>query len=77
LTPTKGEFINVESKKTGNIWVKGFAGSGKSVLLIHSLNEYITKIEPNSKVVVLVFTHALKDMFEIGISELKPYYKNK
>ena len=31
--------------------------------------------EPNSQVVVLVFTHALKDMFEIGINELKPYYK--
>jgi hypothetical protein len=74
LDPDQKEFINVESKKTGNIWVKGFAGSGKSVLLIHSLMNTLQK-EPNSKVVVLVFTHALKDMFEIGINELKPYYK--
>ena len=74
LDPVQREFINVESKKSGNIWVKGFAGSGKSVLLIHSLMDTLVK-EPNSQVVVLVFTHALKDMFEIGINELKPYYK--
>jgi superfamily I DNA and RNA helicase len=37
LDPDQKEFVNVESKKSGNIWVKGFAGSGKSVLLIHSL----------------------------------------
>ena len=70
LDPDQQDFINVESKKDGNIWVKGFAGSGKSVLLIHSLMQYL-KEKPNSTVVVLVFTHALKDMFEIGISELK------
>lgn len=74
LDPDQREFINVESQRTGNIWVKGFAGSGKSVLLIHSLMNTLQR-EPNSKVVVLVFTHALKDMFEIGISELKPYYR--
>jgi hypothetical protein len=74
LDPVQREFINIESKKSGNIWVKGFAGSGKSVLLIHSLMDTLVK-EPNSQVVVLAFTHALKDMFEIGINELKPYYK--
>ncbi|MEZ4798194.1 MAG: hypothetical protein R2809_00155 [Flavobacteriales bacterium] len=34
------EFINVESKRNGNIWIKGFAGSGKSVLLVHALRDY-------------------------------------
>jgi len=74
LDPDQREFVNVESKKWGNIWVKGFAGSGKSVLLVHSLMDILQK-EPNSQVIVLVFTHALKDMFEIGINELKPFYK--
>ena len=74
LDPDQKEFVNVLSKKSGNIWVKGFAGSGKSVLLIHSLMNTLQR-EPNSKIVVLVFTHALKDMFEIGISELKPHYR--
>lgn len=74
LDPDQREFINVESKKTGNIWVKGFAGSGKSVLLIHSLMSTLQK-EPNAKVAVVVYTRSLIDMFENGIEELKPYYK--
>lgn len=69
LDPDQREFINVESKKTGNIWVKGFAGSGKSVLLIHSLKNIIQK-EPNSKVAVVVYTHSLIDMFKTGMQEL-------
>lgn len=74
LDPDQREFINVESKKSGNIWVKGFAGSGKSVLLIHSLMSTLQK-EPNAKVAVVVYTRSLIDMFENGIEELKPYYK--
>lgn len=74
LDPEQREFINVESKKTGNIWLKGFAGSGKSVLLIHSLMSTLQK-EPNAKVAVVVYTRSLIDMFENGIEELKPYYK--
>jgi superfamily I DNA/RNA helicase len=69
LDPDQREFINVESKKTGNIWVKGFAGSGKSVLLIHSLKNVIQK-EPNAKVAVVVYTHSLIDMFKTGMQEL-------
>lgn len=69
LDPDQREFVNVESKKSGNIWVKGFAGSGKSVLLIHSLKNIIQK-EPNAKVVVVVYTHSLIDMFKTGMQEL-------
>lgn len=69
LDPDQREFINVESKKSGNIWVKGFAGSGKSVLLIHSLKNIIQK-EPNAKVAVVVYTHSLIDMFKTGMQEL-------
>jgi len=69
LDPDQKEFVNVESKKSGNIWVKGFAGSGKSVLLIHSLKNIIQK-EPNAKVVVVVYTHSLIDMFKTGMHEL-------
>ncbi|GAB3995135.1 3'-5' exonuclease [Spirosoma daeguense] len=74
LDPDQKDFINIESKKTGNIWVKGYAGSGKSVLLVHSLMDTLQK-QPESSVIVLVFTHSLKDMFENGIEELKTYYK--
>jgi superfamily I DNA and RNA helicase len=57
LDPDQREFVNVESKKWGNIWVKGFAGSGKSVLLVHSLMDILQK-EPNSQVIVLVYVIA-------------------
>jgi superfamily I DNA and RNA helicase len=69
LDPDQREFINVESKKSGNIWVKGFAGSGKSVLLIHSLKNVLSK-EPNAKIAVVVYTHSLIDMFKTGMKEL-------
>jgi superfamily I DNA/RNA helicase len=69
LDPDQREFINVESKKSGNIWVKGFAGSGKSVLLIHSLKNILQK-EPNAKIAVVVYTHSLIDMFKTGMKEL-------
>lgn len=69
LDPDQREFINVESKKSGNIWVKGFAGSGKSVLLVHSLKNIIQK-EPNAKVAVVVYTRSLIDMFRTGMQEL-------
>lgn len=70
LDSDQRDFINVESKKTGNIWVKGFAGSGKSVLLIHSLKNIIQK-EPNARVVVVVYTRSLVDMFRTGMQELQ------
>lgn len=69
LDPDQREFVNVESKKSGNIWVKGFAGSGKSVLLIHSLKNIIQK-EPNAKVAVVVYTRSLIDLFRAGMQEL-------
>src|SRR5689334_15260891 len=69
LDPDQKDFINNESKKAGNIWVKGFAGSGKSVLLVHSLKDILKK-EPNARMVILVFTLSLKDMFETGMKEL-------
>lgn len=69
LDPDQREFINVESKKSGNIWIKGFAGSGKSVLLIHSLKNVLQK-EPNAKIAVVVYTHSLIDMFKTGMKEL-------
>ena len=47
-------------------WVKGFAGSGKSVLLVYMV-ERIFLEEPDAKVCVVAYTHALKDMLHNGI----------
>ena len=69
LGPDQREVINDLSKGWQNTWIKGHAGSGKSVLLIHLLRDYLVK-HSNAKVCVVVFTKALVDMLEVGIKEL-------
>lgn len=69
LDPDQRDFINIESRKKGNIWIQGFAGSGKSVLLLHKLREVLEK-EPNVSICIIVFTHSLIAMFEAGMKEL-------
>lgn len=69
LDPEQREFVNVELKKTGNIWIKGFPGSGKTVLLVYALKNTIQK-EPNAKVAIVVYTHSLIDMLKTGMHEI-------
>lgn len=51
------------------IWIKGHAGSGKSVLLLHSLADYLV-LNPSAKVTVVVFTRALVDLLSIGLRQI-------
>lgn len=69
------QFINVESKKNTNYWINGFAGSGKSVLLIHALDDFVTE-NPNSVAGIVVFTHALKHLFLSGLKTLNITNRN-
>lgn len=69
LDPDQQDFIDNEINKSGNIWIKGFAGSGKSVLLVHALKKTLEK-NPNAKVCVVVFTWSLVDLFKTGLHEL-------
>ena len=48
-------------------WIKGFAGSGKTVLLVHLINESLLK-DPEKNICVIVYTHALKDLIQSGLS---------
>lgn len=47
-------------------WVRGFAGSGKSVILIHALGQ-LRAIKPDATACVLAFTHSLVDMLKSGL----------
>lgn len=69
LGPDQREVINELTDNWRNTWIKGHAGSGKSVLLIHLLRDYLAK-NPNDKVCVVVFTNSLVDMLRTGIIEL-------
>lgn len=57
------------------IWIKGHAGSGKSILLLHSLADYLVK-KPTANVCVVVFTRALVDLLETGLNQI-PKLKGK
>jgi hypothetical protein len=50
-----------------NHWVKGFAGTGKTIVLTHVL-ERLAALKPTPKVCFATYTHALKDMVESGLS---------
>lgn len=57
---------NVKVNNTSNYWLKGYAGSGKSVLLIHCLLE-AKELDPDITVIIVLYTHALIDMIKVGI----------
>ncbi|WP_029035870.1 3'-5' exonuclease [Salinimicrobium xinjiangense] len=69
LDDDQKDFVDNEINTRGNIWIKGFAGSGKSVMLIHALRKKMNS-NPEAKVCVVVYTHSLIDMFKTGMAEL-------
>ena len=67
LDPAQKEFVN--GYRSGNTWVLGYAGSGKSILLVHLLKRL--KDNDSSKTFgVVAFTRALGDLFRTGFQEL-------
>lgn len=80
LDPQQREFIYRQDFNRQNIWIKGFPGSGKSVLLAYTL-QIIKRHNRQASVVVVVFTRALVQMFseafnEMGINvEVKTFYE--
>jgi superfamily I DNA/RNA helicase len=67
LDPDQKKIFNSRIDK--NLWIKGFAGSGKSVLLVHKLRK-VLKDNPNAQTCVVVFTWSMIDMFKTGLKEL-------
>ena len=47
-------------------WIKGFAGSGKTVLLMHLMLR-LAEQQPNSSFIFLSYTHAMKDLITNGL----------
>ena len=69
LDPQQREFLDTQNYNSGSIWIKGFPGSGKSVLLAYTLYQ-IKKRTPSASVVVVVFTRALIQMFKEAFAEM-------
>lgn len=58
--------VDIDSK---NVWIKGFPGSGKSVLLAHTIRK-IKSRNKNASILVVVFTHSLIKMFDAAFREM-------
>lgn len=69
LSPEQREIMRQVNQSTKPIWIQGHAGSGKSVVMLYALSDYLIK-NKNAKVAVVVFTHALKDLLLNGIKEI-------
>lgn len=69
LDPQQREFIDKQDFTRENIWIKGFPGSGKSVLLAYTLKKIKSK-NPGASVVVVVFTRSLVQMFTEAFDEM-------
>lgn len=59
----------VDAPINRNMWIAGFAGSGKSVILVHKAIS-ILQANPNAKVVFVVYTQSLVDLFRTGLASL-------
>lgn len=62
-------FLEQRRFADGNIWIKGFPGSGKSVLLAYTL-KHIRLREKSASVAVIGFTRSLVQMLREAIDEM-------
>jgi superfamily I DNA/RNA helicase len=58
----------VDDTTNDKLFINGFAGTGKSVVLVHKLIKIFDQ-NPNAKCCVISFTHSLLEMFKLGIEE--------
>ncbi|MBK9097517.1 MAG: hypothetical protein IPM14_05185 [bacterium] len=72
LIPEQRYFFENEFDATNgdrnNHWIQGPVGSGKTVVLVHTINK-IFESNPRIKACIVVFTYALIDMLRTGLSE--------
>ncbi|MBQ7607209.1 MAG: AAA family ATPase [Desulfovibrionaceae bacterium] len=64
-------FFKDKTYKQQNVWISGYAGTGKSLMLVHAARQ-ILKDEPNARLVIIVFTQSLVEMFKRALREMIP-----
>lgn len=70
LDDQQRQFIDNVDIDRKNIWIKGFPGSGKSVLLAHTVRRILNK-NPHASIIMVVFTQSLVKMFQAAFREMK------
>ena len=68
LDPDQRRFLDqlATDRAKKNYWIKGYVGSGKSVLLVEALRQ-MKQDNPGLSMCVVLFTHSLIDMISTGI----------
>lgn len=69
LNPDQQRFLRDVNINQENIWIKGFAGSGKSILLVHVANKILTE-KANARIALIVYTQSLVEMFRTALREI-------
>ena len=69
LDEQQRDFVENVDINQRNVWIKGFPGSGKSVLLAYTIKK-IKRQAPSASIVVVVFTHSLITMFKAAFREM-------
>jgi superfamily I DNA and RNA helicase len=63
------EILNAILDSKGNHWLRGFAGSGKSVLLVYAAMETLLSQSDDKKACIVAYTNALTDMLSSGLTK--------
>lgn len=69
LDTQQRSFLDTVDITRSNVWIKGFAGSGKSVLLVYVAKKILSRT-PSSRILMVVFTQSLVEMFKAAFNEL-------
>lgn len=69
LVKEQSDFRKMVWTESGNVYISGFPGSGKSVCLLYAVKTIRDK-EPNASIVFVEFTHSLIKMIEAALVEL-------
>lgn len=69
LDTQQRSFLDTVDITRSNVWIKGFAGSGKSVLLVYVAKKILSR-NPSSRILMVVFTQSLVEMFKAAFNEL-------
>lgn len=69
LDAQQRDFLDNVDINRKNVWIKGFAGSGKSILLAYTAKKVRAK-SPSASILLIVFTQSLVEMFKSAFKEI-------
>ena len=73
LNPDQKRLVDSINPSTPNLWIKGPPGTGKSLVLLHIAHK-ILEINPSAKILLVVFTKSLAEMFKTALREFNLYF---